>query len=244
MRRSFQKGAISGRVRPRAALLVLLLISVTSAQANSIQVTPIIQALPHGHTVAVYTVSNPQRHPLTVQIQAHRWDQEQGQRVLADSESLLVVPPLFTLAPQQQQLVRVAYRGPATDRELDYRLKFQEVPGRYDLDGVGVNTTVTMDLPLFFLARDPHASAEWKLRESGGQSWLSVTNTGNRYLRVSDLTVDVEGRSLGVGRHTEYILIGKTREWLLPVDAEALSGGATVRHRQAGKMISHPVSCE
>ena len=92
-----------------AVLLVLSFwLAPMVAWAGGMRVTPILQALPHDRAMAVYRIHNLRDAPLTVQIRAWRWQREAGGRQLEDAPDLLVVPPLVTLAPGQQQLVRIA----------------------------------------------------------------------------------------------------------------------------------------
>ncbi|MFP1678590.1 molecular chaperone [Alloalcanivorax sp. C16-2] len=209
------------------------------AWAGGMRVTPILQALPHDRAMAVYRIHNLRDAPLTVQIRAWRWQREAGGRQLEDAPDLLVVPPLVTLAPGQQQLVRIARRGADRDRELAYRVRFQEIAERSAGAGLAVGTTVTMDVPLFLLAPAPRKQSEWRVIRDGGEPRLRITNTGNRYLRLPSLTVsagDGPARSLGAG--AQYVLIGETREWVLPLEPSDLGEGLTVHYQEKGRMVS------
>ena len=229
----------------RVTLVVLLFVLAGSAAADGLRVTPIIQALPHDRTMAMYRVSNVNNRPLTVQIEAHRWHQHDGKRVLSQAAELLVVPPLVTLDPGQTQLVRIAYRGGTVDQELDYRVRFEEVAARYIGTGVGIGTTVTLDVPLFFLDRKPVVEANWELGMHGGQGRLSLTNKGSRYLRFSGLTVtNSAGDSIQVGQTPQYLLAGNTLTFRLPWPVSSLRKGVVVHYQQRGRLRSRAVSFE
>jgi fimbrial chaperone protein len=79
---------------------------------------------------AVLTVHNEEDTPVLVQATVLAWQQVNGEDQLDATRDLLVTPPVFTLAPKSDQVLRVALRGQASaERELDYRLLLAEVPG-------------------------------------------------------------------------------------------------------------------
>ena len=88
--------------------------------------------------IAVTVRNNDSSAPATIQAQSMSWSQQGGQDVYQDSRALIVSPPIFTLQPDGEQVVRIALRtAPPADRETLYRVYFQELPGAVGEDAAG-----------------------------------------------------------------------------------------------------------
>jgi fimbrial chaperone protein len=99
----------------------------TPAGTSSFDVSPTTLELKSGQAGLFYVTNHGVR-PVTIQIEALDWRQNDGADVLAPSETLLTSPPLAHISPGVRQSVRVLAR-PAGDRsESTYRLRVSELP--------------------------------------------------------------------------------------------------------------------
>lgn len=64
-----------------------------------------------------------------VQLEAMAWNKAQGQDIYTPTTDLIAAPPIFTVPPGGTQIVRIGLRrAPDPQRELAYRVYFQEIP--------------------------------------------------------------------------------------------------------------------
>ncbi len=117
--------------RTLAWLVVALCLVIGEAGAGSFQVNPIRVEMSKGATSAAITVRNDGNEPIVVQSSVVGWSQDKGQDVYAPTNEALVTPPIMTVPPGGEQIVRVGLRR-AVDpqRELTYRLYLQEAEYR------------------------------------------------------------------------------------------------------------------
>lgn len=161
----------------------------------------------------LFFVTNHGSRPVTVQIEAMDWRQQEGRDRLTPSNDLLVSPPMARIAPGARQSVRVMARG-ARRGERDFRLLVGQLPDAAAPDD-GVRVLLQFSVPVF-VDHDPRASAhlEWSSRNG----MLMLANAGAEAAKLEGLTVD------GVPRGGLF--------YLLPGSARALgplSGPAQVR---------------
>jgi len=87
-----------------------------------------IDLSPEQQTAAI-TLKNGSDQPTSIQIQAVAWSQTEGKDVYIPTKELLVSPPIVTIAPKAEQIIRVALRRQAdATNELTYRINLQELP--------------------------------------------------------------------------------------------------------------------
>src|SRR5512143_133357 len=96
----------------------LLLAAANVAVAASFSIAPLGLSIPSRDSSASVVAENTGGAPLVIQVKAQAWRQDAGNDVRDDTRELIVNPPIFKLAPGEQQLVRVASRaGPPADVE-------------------------------------------------------------------------------------------------------------------------------
>lgn len=102
--------------------------AAASAAAGSFSVAPTRIELGAGQQTAVMTLHNQDTAgPLTIQASLVGWTQTGGEDAYAPTRELLATPPVFTIPPGGEQIVRIALRRTADAiRELPYRIFFQE----------------------------------------------------------------------------------------------------------------------
>jgi len=148
------------------------------AEAGTLKVSPIKVFLPADGKSEVIHIKNPDPTPALVQVQAVEWvkaeDLDQAER----AEEILAVPPIFEMAPNSEQVIRLAHRdsgGAAVEKA--YRLLITEVPEEVDPGGVAF--AVRLNMPLFVTPKGAEPDPEWNgvsnTRQAARRNWSSPT---------------------------------------------------------------------
>lgn len=200
------------------------------AGAVSLTTTPVIIHFKPGQRVASMTVSNHGQKPITFQIRPFIWTQDHNQNVLKPTGAVLISPPIATLAPGAQQVVRFGLNRLPKERESSYRLLLEEIPPPA---GPGeVQIVLRFSMPIFAEPRMPVAAhVRWRIINRNGHAFLEGTNDGKRHLVVDDIVLtNATSQALkveGTGG-AAYILAGATRRW--PIETSApLTPGSFLR---------------
>ncbi len=215
------------------------------AAGGAFAVAPIRVELQRGERTAMLTVHNETDTETLIQVRPVLWSQQDGAEQFQDSRDLLVTPPIFTLAPQGEQIIRVALRRAADPaRELSYRLFIQEVP-RTASQGQGqLTVALRLSLPIFVF---PPARAGADLRWDAvwlpnGKLEMHATNSGAAHIQVSDFDLQFGSGSTAHGASgSQYVLPGSRGTWTIAVPAFTdKSAEITVRgHSDQGDFVAH-----
>jgi len=229
-----------------ATLLAMgVLAAARPAAASTLSVAPIRAELSSATRTAVITVVNQEDAAVVVQARPAAWSQHEAHDQLDDTHDLLVTPPLFTIPPKGQQVLRVALlREPDPARELDYRLVLSEVPSTAALETNELRVTLRITLPVFVGARARAApdlawSHAWL---PDGTLQLEAHNRGSAHIQILDFDVqDVQSGEHAPGAlHNDgarYLLPGSSAQWQLHAGAgQAPRAGAVIikGHSDAG----------
>ena len=171
-----------------AAVAALLLAADNVAVAGGFSLTPVGLTIASRDPSSSIVARNTGDAPVVIQARPMAWTQRDGRDVREDTRDLIVNPPIFKLAPGEQQLVRVASRhGPPREAESAYRLIFSEVPPK---DGVasqpGFRLALAMDIPVYLepvAARAP-APLRWRAERIAEGLRLRAENPGNVHYRI------------------------------------------------------------
>lgn len=211
-----------------------VLAAAGTAAASTLNVAPIRVELSSATSTAVLTLRNQGDAPVVVQARPAAWSQPRDQDQLDDTRDILVTPPLFTIAPNSQQTLRIALlRKPDPSRELDYRLVLSEVPPVAAADGTALRMALRITLPVF-VAAPAHASPELAWQHHwlpDGRLQVQAQNRGSAHIQILDFDVQSDDQS-AQKLHTDtarYLLPGTTALWELP--------GATAR--RTGRILIH-----
>jgi fimbrial chaperone protein len=211
-----------------AAAAALVGAAAASAQAL---ISPVVVEFAAKQRVATVriTLSDKAIQPMRLQAQLLQWLQDgHGAAVTQPSEDLIVTPRIAELRPGQQQVLRLALRGPLpAETEAAYRLVLEDIaqPSTMDLGGgAAVNFRMAYDLPVMVAPRGPVVSAlRWRAcpsdtapRAAKGVC-VRIANAGNRRVKVQALTIGGDGwkQDLALDR-ADAVLAGAEREWLVP----------------------------
>lgn len=214
------------KVTSQAVLSLALLLLVNLANAGSIAVSPLRVSLTTAEPTGAITVRNNSPEATVVQLEVVQWSQHEGADVLQATDDLLASPPIFTVPAGGQQVLRLGLRRPVDpERELTYRLILRELPAAPEEGFQGLQMVMNISLPVFVL---PLAKVQpdlaWKaVLDNTGMTRLSVTNSGNAHVKVTDLSlVLADGARSGIKNGSGYVLANQSREW--SVDAYAPAG--------------------
>jgi fimbrial chaperone protein len=191
------------------------------AEATGWEIDPVrVELTPEQQTAAI-TVKNGSDLPTSIQIQAVAWSQLDGKDVYTPTKELLVSPPIVTIAPNGEQIIRVALRRKAdATNELTYRISMQELPPQPGPDFMGVQVALRISLPVFVQSQKGEAVSKmaWSVsRSSDNKLRVGVKNQGNAHIQVSDFAIYVPGADKPITDESgsSYILAGQAHEWLL-----------------------------
>lgn len=214
----------------RAALLALLvLLAPSRAWSAGLSVMPVSLEFAPDDSMQGLWLSNRSERPLTAQLRAFAWDQQGEEEHLQPTRALLPSPPLFTLAPGQQQYVRIV-RADIAPRgvERSFRLLVDELPDAGSQARPGLQFVMRYVLPVFVDSPPGLPALTWQLTHSSDSALLTVDNDGGRRAQLSALRLtDADGGVLyekpGL---LGYALASRQRQWRLPLTA---SQAAAVR---------------
>lgn len=199
------------------SLILLLLLAPLGARAASFQVNPIRVTLSAAQATNVLHVTNSSDSPTVVQLQIVAWTQKDGKNVYTSSRNLLATPPIFTVAPGGQQVVRVGMRNaPNPKQETCYRLFLTEVPPAPAPGFRGVRIALRLGIPVFVEPTAATAPAlQWSVKRlSDNRLEVSTTNTGTAHAQILKLLLTIAGQSQPLAQQSgAYVLPGAQHAW-------------------------------
>jgi len=226
-----------------AALCAFALLALPIAEAADLGVEPVRIELSAEQQTAAIKISNASDAPASIQIQAVVWSQIDGKDVYTPTRELLVAPPIVTIAPKGEQVIRTALRRPADpSNELAYRIFLRELPAPPPPGYKGLQVALRIGLPVFVKPQHGQAAPKmvWSVAHAP-DNHLKATlfNQGNAHVRVSDFVFYVSGSDQPIAGEagSTYVLAGQSRSWLVKKEHPAKTLDARLRlkaHTDAG----------
>lgn len=225
---------------PRSICTTLLLLAALglaaampgTSRAASLQVAPTSLVIDARLGAQGLLLQNSGSTPLPVQVRVFRWWQEGGEDKLEPSDELVASPPMLTIPPGGDQLVRIVHTAPPLlpGQEATYRVIVDELP----LDDgpprrAGLRFAMRYSIPVFVVA-DPERRGQPRLSSrlvtTDGQPQIEVSNGGDAVAQLADLThVGAAGTRTPIARGLAgYVMPGQHRRWSLPSGIDATSG--------------------
>jgi fimbrial chaperone protein len=222
-----------------AAILIVLLTGWV-ARAQALSVLPVNIFLQPGQRATTLTVTNQGNRETAIQIRAYGWNQPDGDDQLTTSDTVVVSPPLASIAPGASQVVRLILRLPplSGDREATYRILVDQIPPPAE-PGI-VHVVFRLSIPIFALPAMRAASiVRYHVELNAGQMYLVGSNDGRRHESIRDILLSTsDGRKLKPGPGASpYILSGATRRWAISAQGPLPLPRETLRltaHSDAG----------
>ena len=149
-----------------AAAFAALCTGIGDVRAGGLEVAPLGLDFNAGQMAQIITISNRADAASTVQLRTFAWSQPGGTDQLTPTDAVVASPPIVTIPPGREQVVRVLLRRPPSGgAEQGYRLLVDEipviVPGR-------INIALHLSLPVFVGSGAPaQAQIAWSARPAG-----------------------------------------------------------------------------
>jgi fimbrial chaperone protein len=212
-----------------AAFVLTAALSSVPASAGSVVLWPINPKIMANERATALWLENRGDAPVTLQVRALGWSQDQGMDQYAAQDEVVASPPIATVAPGKRQLVRLVRRSPApSSQEHSYRLLIDELPpvaepGKAAESAPQLNVRMRYSIPLFTGEDDvAQAAARLDLRFTAaqGKRFVEIRNRGDRHARLVDLRLVHGSRQLAIRPGlVGYVLPGAVMRWALPADA-------------------------
>ena len=195
---------------------------------------------------AVLTLRNGGSEPLNVQLRVFRWTQVDGEDVLVRTSDIVASPPAAVILPGQRNVVRVVRQDTDPPAEAEaYRLIVDEVPDPEAVKAGTIKMALRQSVPVFFLpGKNVQANLSWQISWSNGQGTLRVTNSGQRPVRLSGVSLTKgEAEIWNKQGLLGYVLGGSTKTWQMAGLANPGPGPVTINAttRQGSVTAQAPV---
>jgi fimbrial chaperone protein len=202
-----------------ARVLAALAIGVSTAmaaEAQSLSVLPVNVFLAPGQKAATLTVSNQGNSATAIQVRGYAWSQKEGNEQLTPSDSLVVSPPIATIASGATQVIRIILRQAPVAQEATYRILVDQLPPASE-PGI-VHVVLRLSIPIFAQPATraaPHVQFHVECKD--GQVFLVGMNDGLRHEVIRDIVLSTsDGRQLKEEPGAlPYILAGASRRWAI-----------------------------
>jgi fimbrial chaperone protein len=231
---------VKANLRDRAVRLAALVFAVCAfgarADADGIMVSPVSIVVAPGQMAAALTIVNNGDREVSFQIRSFAWQENRaGDVELSPSTDLLVSPPLGTIAPGATQTARLMLVHAPQDREISYRILFDELapPAQAGL----VHIALRLSIPVFAEPSGiaaPHV--QWRLASQGSQMWLIAHNDGMRHQTIRDIALHTaDGHAFDLKEDTPpYVLAGGEHRWSIQAGNRLPGPGAVLRLTATG----------
>jgi fimbrial chaperone protein len=222
---------------------LLLSCILTNGWANGIKVSPIRIELSGESRIAVLKVSNPSDKPLLVQADLMRWTQKNGDDFYQKSGDVLVVPPLFSVPPHREQVMRLALSRPPENTELTYRLYLKEIVAQEvkKVPSRGLQMALRIGIPIFVAPRtEPRQEFYWKIKTMPGKGVVAtLRNIGNTTIFIDkNQLLNQRGKPLIAEiPGFKYVLPGQEFQWVFPIKNSKYENNYKIKARINGNEI-------
>lgn len=211
--------------------LMALLVSLCEAKAASLSIAPTSLNLTAPASAATITLRNHGDRAVHVQVRPFAWHQRNGKDVLEPTRDLVASPPITTVAPGIEYVVRIVRLAKhSVVGEESYRLLIDELPSPERRRNGTVTVLLRYSVPIFVKSPDArHADVAWRIDDQGQDAVLTAFNAGESHLRISNLRIrSSQGTRTSIAAGLAgYVLGGAAREWILSRQAAALIGKDT-----------------
>lgn len=218
---------ISAFSRGRLSAGLLLFWIWSLVPAANLSINPVRITLDNTRSIGALTLRNRGDEPVVMQAAVREWTIESNEEHYNDTDALIVTPPVFTVEPGREQIVRVGLRRPvASDTEQAFRVFLEQAPAtpatptRPIQPPTGIQVTLRFGIPVFIAPDgEPRREIEWRAeRQNDGRLKIEAANRGNLHVQVKRLALlGTSGEPLVENDDLTYLLPGTTRHWLLEV---------------------------
>ncbi|OAM52345.1 hypothetical protein A7981_02345 [Methylovorus sp. MM2] len=207
-----------------AVVGLAMLVSDAAVGASALQITPLRLEFTKLQSMTTLTIKNRGTTATLVQMDVYKWTQQNGEDVLEPSRDVLVSPPVFTVDPHGEQVIRaVVRRKPDEQKEITYRLFLREIADRATEESTNETVRVLLgfSLPIFV---KPNIASEhdvvWTAKKLADHKVsIKLNNQGQQHLQVSSFQLENEQGKIITGQsQMSYVLPDNHREWMLDIE--------------------------
>ena len=212
------------------ALATSLLVVPFSAFAATLQVSPVNIEVAAPATTAIETLTNIDgKGVLNCQVRVFKWTQVNGVDKLEPTKDVVASPPALTIAEGKNATVRIVRLSKAPiAAEETYRLLVDEIPPAPTKGTEAVAFAVRHNIPVFFAPAGLATKVDWSATPVKGGIRLTVTNNGQRHIRVASLAMSGSGETdIYNNGLAGYALAGSSNGWV--VKSKAIKSGSTIK---------------
>jgi fimbrial chaperone protein len=186
------------------------------AGAGDFGVSPIRIELDRTTKSALVTVTNDDSKPIAFQARALEWTQdENGADRYTETTDLVYFPQQFKIAPNENRVVRLGYKVPASQAEKTYRLFIEELADAARAPSqTGIAVTLRFGVPVFSRPANPGSSGDARMAVSAGIVRTVLKNTGNVHFRLASV------RLIGLGAGGDTLFDQTLDGWYLLAGAQ------------------------
>lgn len=181
------------------------------AHGGSFQVNPVQIVLQPDRTISSLTIRNADREPVSVRVLTYRWTQVGGEDVYTPTDELIASPPIFTIAGNGQQLVRVGLRR--HEPGAAYRVIVEEIARPSSANAIQV--ALRLNLPMYVLTAGGSPAVRWSAsRNAAGEIILEGRNDGAAHAQVAAIgLLGPAGERTALTGSMGVILPSSMRRW-------------------------------
>lgn len=209
-----------------AATLLAGMALAAPAEAGSLRVSPI---LIEGTGRTTLTLQNKDNRPLNVQVRVFKWTQVGGEDKLVPTNEVVASPPVVTVSPNQDYVVRLQRQAAAPPTQEDaYRVVVDQLPNPNRQRNGTVEVVLRFLVPAFFGSPDiSQPRLRWSLQSRGGRRVLVAENSGDRRIQLTNLALKSGGKTVNVQKGLAGYVLGRSQK-VWPVAGNVGGGPGTM----------------
>lgn len=202
-------------------------LSVSPSQAASLRVAPVLLDIKAPTAASSLRIWNDAKTPINVQVRIFRWTQQNGQDVYTAAQDVVASPPMTQLKGGAENLIRIVRLSKAPLRaEESYRVIVDELPPAGKPQSGTINLVVRHSIPVFFSpASTGDAQPVWKVTPQGKGYRVSVSNAGDRRIRIANLMLSGGGQPIARQQGLVGYVLGKSAASFLVPATGGRAGG-------------------
>ncbi len=235
--------------------VLLGLPGMATQAATSVLIWPVDPVIEAEQKAGALWLENRGDEPASLQVRVFAWRQDGFQEQFQAQREIIGSPPVANIAPGHKQLIRLTRSGTSpAGQEQAYRIIVDEIPSPLpnEARGQGAQAAIRLQMrysvPLFVYGEglwskpDPQGrrSADgvgrpqlaWQAVTVGGKPYLELHNNGPVHARLTDVSLQLEGRERPLAQGLlGYVLPGARMRWPAPATVPV---GGTVKARVNG----------
>lgn len=207
------------------------------ARAGALTVMPVRVEVPSNRRFCALTLGNRGDRAVTVQVRGFGWTRDsRGNDALTPDPAFAINPPIATIAPQTERLIRCSLPAAQPDAgpQQQWRLIVDELPDPALAKPGVVQTLLRISVPVF--RADDKAAP--RLTAAMTVTGVRLSNAGTRYAKVLRVSMGGQGGAT-VSDRPFYLLAGGTLD--LPVE-RTLSPASSVQVKTEEGAFDLPLS--